>query len=202
MYNFNSGLFESEGKYDIPIIKAETLTAIPKMIGFNYAKTIQSRDNKGVHFFLDDYQFERVWNTPTKYIGILSNFKCVFSPDFSMFTDYPKAMQIFSHFKKHLLGALWQANGIKVIPTICWSDESSFEWCFDGEPKNSVVAVSSVGTQADKTSRLAFMRGYEEMLNRLNPTSILFYGTVPSECDGNIIELQAFQSKFSVNIDS
>ena len=58
-------------------------------------------------------------------------------------------------------------HGINVIPTICWSDQKSFEWCFDGEPTQSVVAVSSVGTQNNKEKKQCFLDGYHEMVERL-----------------------------------
>lgn len=64
--------------------------------------------------------------------------------------------------------------GIKVIPTICWSDEVSYNYCFDGEPKNSIVAVSSVGTQKSNKGKELFLQGYNEMLERLEPTQIIF----------------------------
>lgn len=80
--------------------------------------------------------------------------------------------------------------GIKVIPTIGWSDKESFKWCFDGEPKNSIVAVSSIGTQKYKESKKAFLDGYNKMLEILKPTKILFWGIVPKEIEKtNIIEM-------------
>lgn len=87
-------------------------------------------------------------------------------------------------------------HGIKVIPTISWSDESSFEWCFDGEPVGGTVAVSSVGTQNNKTAKELFLNGYNEMMKRLEPETVIFYGTIPQECYGNIIRVKAFQEKF------
>ena len=85
-------------------------------------------------------------------------------------------------------------NGITVIPTISWSDKSSFEWCFDGEPEGGVVAVSSVGTQMNSDARALFLAGYREMLDRLKPSAILFYGFVPKECAGEtVIPLMTFQ---------
>ena len=96
--------------------------------------------------------------------------------------------------RKHLLGAYWQSNGITVIPTISWSDESSFDWCFDGEPVGGAVAVSSVGTQMNATARALFLAGYKEMLERLQPSQILFYGSIPAECSGDkIIPILTFQ---------
>lgn len=87
-------------------------------------------------------------------------------------------------------------HGIKVIPTISWSDESSFEWCFDGEPIGGTVAVSSVGTQKNKTAKELFLNGYNEMMKRLEPETVIFYGTIPKECYGNIVRVKAFQEKF------
>lgn len=89
-----------------------------------------------------------------------------------------------------------ELNGIEVVPTICWSGENSFEWCFDGEPIGGTVAVSSVGTQRSREAKAAFLHGYNEMMKRLNPSAVVFYGSVPNECEGNIIHIDAFQEKF------
>ena len=89
-----------------------------------------------------------------------------------------------------------QDCGIQIIPTICWSTPDSFAWCFDGEPVHSVVAISSVGTQNSKERKRLFMDGYNEMVKRLEPETIIFYGGVPEECKGNIVRVKAFQDKF------
>ena len=185
--------FFSKNKWNIPTLKGiDKFDKKVQFIGFNYAKTCekQLKTDFGVHFFLDDYQFERLWNRPDKYIQLLLKFKYVLSPDFSMYTDYPKAMQMWKHYQKHWLGAYMELFGIKVIPTIGWSDKDSFKWCFDGEPKNSIVAVSSIGTQRDKESKQAFLEGYNKMLEVLKPTKILFWGNIPNEIDkSNVIQM-------------
>ena len=79
-----------------------------------------------------------------------------------------------------------------MIPTISWATEKSFEWCFDGEPVGGVVAVSSVGVMNSKERKALFMDGYNEMLKRLEPETVLFYGQVPEECTGNIIKIKSF----------
>ena len=191
--NIRKWNFFSKNKWNIPNIKGiDQFDENVQFIGFNYAKTCekQQKTNFGVHFFLDDYQFERLWNRPDKYIQLLLKFKYVLSPDFSMYTDYPKAMQMWKHYQKHWLGAYMELFGIKVIPTIGWSDKENFKWCFDGEPKNSIVAVSSIGTQRNEESRRAFLDGYNKMVEVLKPTTILFWGNIPSELDKtNIIEM-------------
>lgn len=52
-----------------------------------------------------------------------------------------------------------------------------------------IVAVSSVGTQQNKESRQLFLLGYKEMMKRLNPSWVIFYGKVPEECDWNVIRV-------------
>lgn len=189
-------LFEGQGQFDIPQIEAVEFDNA-EFIGFNYAKNQKEPENKAVHFFLDDYQFIRVWNNPDGYINILQRFRYVLTPDFSLYMDFPRALQIYNHYRKHWLGAYWQMHGIKVIPTICWSDRESFEWCFDGEPAHSVVAVSSVGTQNSKEKKQLFLDGYMEMVKRLEPVQIVFYGNVPDECKGNIVHIKQFSEKWN-----
>ena len=194
--NIQRAVYEGIGLYQIPEITPVEYDGCD-WIGFNYANGAKDREKKGVHFFLDDYQFIRLWTDPDRYTGMLQQFSYVMSPDFSMYTDFPKALQIYNHYRKHWLAAYWQEQGINVIPTICWSDKESFEWCFDGEPTHGVVARSSVGTQNSKERKQKFLDGYMEMVDRLQPTQIIFYGSVPEECKGNIVRVKAFSEKFN-----
>ena len=198
--NLNKSIFDGTGTYDIPLIKPVKLET-NSFIGFNYAKTCKTPESKGVHFFVDDYQFLRVWTNPDAYLDMLARFRCVCTPDFSTYTDFPKAVQIYNHYRKHWLGAYWQMHGITVIPTISWSNRDSFAWCFDGEPVGGTVAVSSVGTQSNSESRALFLDGYNAMLERLEPSNIIFYGLVPDECKGNIMPIAAFQESLRTRAD-
>lgn len=179
------------GRFDIPMLLPANLPSVERWLPFNFCKSTPVK-NAGVHMFLDDYQIQRLWNAPTKYIDLLSRASCVCTPDFSMYTDTPKVLNVYNHYRKHWLGAYWQRYGLNVIPTVCWSNKESFAWCFDGTPERSIVAVSSIGTQRSDETKAAFMLGYDAMLERLNPTCILFYGTIPPEARGNIIQIEAF----------
>jgi hypothetical protein len=187
------------GEYDIPQIEP-THYAECDWIGFNYARSERDRTSKGVHFFLDDYQFNSVWQSPDKYLEMFQQFTHVMSPDFSTYTDFPKVIQIYNHYRKHWIGAYLQENGVNVIPTISWSTPDSFEWCFDGEPVGGVVAVSSVGSANSRAKKELFVAGYDEMLARLQPETILFYGKVPEECEGNIVQIKAFHKRFEKEV--
>lgn len=193
--NLNKMSFEGVGKFDIPEIAAIQFDNC-EFIGFNYASTCKEPETKGVHFFLDDYQFNRVWTSPDRYLNLLEKFKYVMAPDFSTYTDFPMAVQIYNHYRKHWLAAFWQTHGIKVIPTISWSTEESFEWCFDGEPTHSVVAISTVGTQMSQNSKALFLNGYKKMMEVLKPKMIILYGSTPETCSGNIFRIRPFQERF------
>lgn len=195
--NLERQIFDGVGEYGIPQIEPVTYEKGCDWIGFNYAKTCKEPEKKGVHFFLDDYQFNRLWTGVDRYIPMLQKFRYVMSPDFSTYTDFPKAIQIYNHYRKHWVGAYLQEAGIQVIPTISWSTPDSFEWCFDGEPQGGVVAVSSVGVMNSKEKKALFLSGYEEMVRRLSPETIIFYGTVSDECMGNIVRVRAFTEKFN-----
>ena len=187
--NLDKFYFSGVGKFEIPQIDPETKYPGGEFVGMNYALTEKFPESKIMHCFVDDYQFIRYWNNPDKYLPVLSKFSAVCSPDFSTYTDMPLAMQIYNHYRKHWLAAYWQLNGITVYPTISWSNEKSYDWCFDGEPVGGVVAVSSVGTQKNKESKRLFLLGYEEMMKRLDPAWVIFYGIVPEECDWNVIRV-------------
>lgn len=145
--------FETIGFYDMPVI--QKTEHMPKsLLGFNYAKSSKKYES-GIHFFLDDYQFERLWRSPQTYINMLSKFDCVLTPDFSLYTDMPKAMMIWNTYRSRLLGNFWQQEGLTVVPTVSWADEDSFDFCFDGLPLNSILAISTVGIkQTEKATQI------------------------------------------------
>ena len=102
--------------WQMPIIENDHY--MPKeLISFNYAKT-NVNHQCGVHFFIDDYQFERLWASPYDYIEVLNQYECIFSPDFSLYTDMPMPMKIWNIFRSRLIGQFYQRCGMKVIPTI------------------------------------------------------------------------------------
>ena len=185
-HNLELGHFQLDGPFGIPKLVPAHLNDRISWIPFNCVMSDRYREAHGVHFFIDDYLFQRAWNDPCRYAHLLSGYQAVMTPDFSMFTDYPVAVQLYNHWRKHLLGAYWQSLGLTVIPSICWSDHDSYAWCFDGEPVGGTVAVSSVGTQKNPLARTLFLDGYEEMMRRLLPEKVIFFGDVPTGCTGNI----------------
>ncbi len=196
--NLGYAQFAGVGKYDIPEI--EPVTRLPKIeewVGFNYVLSEKNPKNKGVHFFVDDYQFERVWNNPGAYIDKLSKFAAVMSPDFSPYGDMPIITQMFNHYRKHWVGAYWQSKGLTVIPTIRSStDPRSFEWYLDGEPRGGIVAYSSMWIRKDRED--IYRTAEEEwagMIKTLKPVQIIVYGKKFDFMKGNVTVIDKFTDK-------
>lgn len=174
---YNLSLFDETncaGKYQMPII--ENNNYIPNdLIGFNYAKTSENK-KAGIHFYLDDYQFERIWNNPEEYVDLLSEYECILSPDFSLYMDMAYAVKIWNVYRSRLIGQYYQQRGIKVIPTISWAEKETFEFCFDGIPKGSIVSVSTIGVKRDTKALKIWKDGMDAMIEHIQPKTILVYG--------------------------
>lgn len=153
------------------------------MVGFNYATGRRTPRTQGVHFYIDDYQFERVWRDPIRYARILDGYQCTLTPDFSLYTDMPMPMQCWNCYRSRLLGAYWQQLGLHVIPTLQWSTPESYAFCFDGLPCGATLSVSTVGTLNHGESRILWEQGMREAIDRLHPTLILLYGAEPKNFD-------------------
>ena len=184
---YNLGIMDNENVSDfwqMPIIKNDNF--IPsKLIGFNYAKTNKEK-NVGIHFYLDDYQFERLWNKPEDYVDSLKEYECILSPDFSLYMDMPMPMKIWNIYRSRLIGQYYQSQGIKVIPTLSWAEEETFEFCFEGIPKGSIVSISTIGVKKNKEALKIWKAGVDELIRRIEPSTILIYGGKLDYDYGNI----------------
>ena len=187
--------FEGEGTFQIPVVpKSEFIEEDFRdllLIGFDRARPDDEKNrDRMVHFFLYDYKFERVWKDAEKDLDRLRNYRAVLSPDFSMYQEMNPTMQLYNTFRNRWCGAYWADKGLRVIPTVSWGNENTFEFCFLGIPKGSTVAVSTymVSEHDNRCDQKEFfMKGYREMLRRIEPERIICYNTPFPEMDGNIV---------------
>ena len=177
--------FKTVGKYQIPLIcKQDIDLDTISLISFSDIKQ-DDKENayKTVHFFTCDWMFDKVYEKAADCAEKLKQYYALLSPDFSMFTDMPRALQIYSVFKNRWCGAYWQSLGLRVIPTINWGDESSFDFCFDGVEEGATVAVC---TYYRENCEEEFMLGYNRMMEVIKPQSILCYDEPFPSMKGNI----------------
>jgi hypothetical protein len=165
------------GPFQVPFVYAQVVqTDGLSLLGFDKARRVElskSRRSKTIHFFLDDYKFDEVWKQPEKQIRKLEQYAQVLSPDFSVYSDMPKPLQLYNTFRNRWCASVWQEAGMAVVPTLSWGDESTFEFCFDGIERGTAVAVSTIGTARYVDG---FLLGFRQMCERLEPKMVINYG--------------------------
>lgn len=151
------------------------------LVGFNFAKSMAEEEKRGqcCHFFIDDYQFERCWTQPQVMGERLRGFDCVLTPDFSLYMDMPGPMQRWNRYRSQAVGLIWSRMGLKVVPTLSWAQEPTFEWCFNGIGTRSTVATSSVGVKGDAAALDTWFSGMDAAMRQLQPKRLLLYGGNP-----------------------
>ncbi len=201
--------FPGEGMFQIPTIPKASFSDADfqdlRVIGFDRTKIEDEKNtDRMVHFFLYDYKFERVWKEPDRDIEKLRRYRAVLSPDFSMYLEMNPAMQLYNTFRNRWCGANFADKGMRVIPTVNWGDESTYDFCFLGIPKGSTVAVSTYMVSAHDNradQKDFFMKGYREMLSRIEPERILCYHTPFPEMEGNIVYIDCELSSWKYQAD-
>lgn len=187
--------FETVGKWNISLIKKQKFDSREvRLIACSDTKTNDSENNKkrGVHFFVDDYRFNGIYDHPERTLPRYSQYAFLLSPDYSTYSDMSMWRQLENVAKNRWVGAYWQSKGLTVIPTVSWGLAQSFDFCFDGIEKNATVAVGMIGC---KRSKLLFMRGYNAMLEKIEPSKIICFGTPFAEMDGNIVAVDYSESR-------
>ena len=87
---FMRNKYSGHGKWNIPLIKKQAVDV--ENISLIACSDTRSNDNEtntknGVHFFVDDYRFNGIYNNPEKSLRKYSQYAFLLSPDFSTYAD-------------------------------------------------------------------------------------------------------------------
>lgn len=170
--HFLEPIEDSEATLGFPVVRASPVESWPEtLIAFHLRKSASPGD--GLHFFTDDYRFERVWNNPGRYVEQLKRSPVVLSPDFSVYADMPIAMQIWQVYRQRWTCKMLQSAGVKCIPVVSWGDIRSYGFAFLGVERGSTIAVTSVG-RADNHE--AWDAGMRHGLRFVEPAATVVVG--------------------------
>lgn len=166
--------------HGFPIIKANdipvdigNLTCIP----FSSRNNIYTTENVAVIFFEDDYKFAyATWNKLDQTTYKLREYHTLFTPDHSLFVDMPDAFNFTQIYKTRFAGAFWQNCGYNVIATASWGNVDSFNYCFEGLPQKSVIAICGIGIDWCRPATKLWEMGVRELVTQLSPSQIIVYG--------------------------
>jgi len=193
-----------KGFYDYPVINPTH--CVPNRI-IPFSKALSSNEfDQWIHFYEDDYLFEKLWNNPKRYLKKLSMFNGVILPDFSLYRDMPFSMQLWNIYRSRAIGCWLQQNNITVIPNIRYGDKRTYDLCCDGLSQGGVIAIGTHGTVKNKRDRMILIEGLPVVINRLKPESLVIYGTAPGEVFDDYkrqgIRIINFESEFSKAMNS
>jgi hypothetical protein len=103
--------FETEGRCGFPIIKKQQLDVndIELISCSDVSKKDDKNLHKGVHFFVDDFRFETIYNHPEKALERYGKYRFLLTPDYSLYAEMDPWRQIESVGKARW----WGLNGRK-----------------------------------------------------------------------------------------
>lgn len=180
---------------DIPICPCTT--NIPqRLISYVEAKRIHKLNcqkdpnyyvDAFIHFYIDDQKFDSsqsgIWAKPYNAIRIIRHFSGAITPDFSTNADFPDPLKRNNTYRMRAFGRWLSVNGIPVINNVRWGTEETWDYCFDGIPYNSIVAIGTVASGIHRLeNRPDFEKGLFKMVEILRPHTILVYGSANYAC--------------------
>ena len=155
-----------------------------KFASYSNVKSTSNKENKILLNFQYDKTINRIYNDIFSYARKVFDFLAVTTPDYSAYTNM-EPWVVEENVRHNLwVGAWLQYLGIKVIPTVTWADERTYDICFNFIEKGSIVAISTVGIIRNKE---LFLKGFNEMIKRIKPSLILVRGKPIEGMSGKFI---------------
>lgn len=163
--------------FDMPIINPNLVVPDTTLTTpFDRVSSKNSNTNSLVIFYESDDRFYARLTHPWDFIERLKAFDGVIGPDLSQFIDMDYATRLYHDYWNKVFTAYFQMHGINMYPNVTWSLPDSYEYCLAGHPKNSIIAINSMGVFKFHFSIGLWLKGYRYMIEKLNPMLILRYG--------------------------
>lgn len=165
---------------EMPIVRAYTGPIPSDIRGINRAWP-KGLYNMAPHFYFDDFRILQYWNQPFETEKKLSHFDVSIGIDFSMTNEMTRPQKMYASFLNKLWVAWLQPRGHAVIPNVSFPDEWEEDYWIEGWPKQSVIAISSVGVTRHGNPE-GWLKAVERICRELQPIHILRYGPlIPGE---------------------
>lgn len=165
-----------------------------EVVGFNEKNSVKNPKQYYLDHFIDDYHFERVWNNCDKYLNVYRRFKGVVATDFSVYRDMPLWMRKYNVGRNRTIAYYLQKNNISIVPVASWAYLEDFEWCLDGLPKDSSIAISTNGCMSNFISKTTFMDGIDELQKLLRPKYLIIAGGPLAELDSKYSNIRYYKN--------
>ena len=188
-----------EGDYDMPVVgNFDDISVIDYIALYSDTSEYNKTENTCVAFYQYDHVFDGIhglYNSIVyqdeerlnKFRERFKGVKYIIAPDYSLFGDFPNALQIFNIYKSRVC-MCWLIANTKaiVLPNVRWTFPFTFEYCFDGIMKGSNIAIGVLGQIRDKENKKMFLDGFKVAIDRIEPKCILVYGFVTESNFGEL----------------
>ncbi|WP_173472881.1 DUF4417 domain-containing protein [Eubacterium ruminantium] len=179
-YDFFGDIYAGDanrvGKYGFPQLAEEDYIPTQQVKPFNYMLSLDEPEKWWIHCFCDDYQFERLWTGFDYYMNYIIRLNGFISTDYSLYRDYDDDKLIWNCYRNRCMAYAVQKNNGIMIPTAGFGPEKTWDWCFDGLPMNSSVAVTTNGTLDDPEARRIFVGGIDALVHTVYPKNLIVCG--------------------------
>lgn len=165
------------GPYNMPVIQANNnIPIVTHTTPFDRINAKASVRESLVIFYLNDVRFAKKLTHPWDYTECLREYWGVIGPDLSQYIDMDYPLRLENNYWNKVFTAYWQNLGLNIYPNVTWNFPESYEYSVAGLPRNSVIAINSMGVPKYDFSVSLWLQGYHYMVDALEPTLILRYG--------------------------
>lgn len=113
----------------------------------------------------------------------LKRFAGIITTDYSMLPEMLPGQSLWNCTRNRVMAYYLQQQGFNIIPVASWCIESDFEWCFDGLPEQSSIAITTNGCMSSPYGKRMLLRGVEELQKQKSPTNLIVCGRHVDELD-------------------
>lgn len=180
------------GTSGIPMLMDIPNDKIPNSLWPFERRNLTTNYRQYIHFYMHDKGFAPILHSPDRYLPKLQLYDGMLTPDFTLTVGQSRCLQEANTYMNRAVGFYFQRHGVPVIPSIRWSDKTSFDFCFLGVPKNRMVSISTHGCIKSMEQKLLFKEGLDAMLNELQPPIVLVHGYMPDVIFGEFLHQVCF----------
>lgn len=182
------------GKNDIPFCPTTKEDVPEDVVSFSEAtKIYRERRRKNREFQHPAYVFfyedgdsvcygskSCIWIRYRRAYEILRHFAGIITPIFVRDVGAASPWERWNTYCMRAFGYRFgKDSGKPAINSVCWSDRQSYQYCFEGIPENSIVAIRTDNFNPNNAEELAlFEKGLRKMTRVLSPHTIIVYGAV------------------------
>ena len=168
-----------DGEQHIPRLRGVPENCVPEVLcAFNDRGRATHPTTAGLHFFRDDEALLPIIGSPAKYAPTFSPYRVVLTPDLTIGEAMPPWQRARAVVLSRMAGVVWQERGLTVVPTLRWRTKHDYDNVASGISPRSIVAVATYGSRRDPELRTEFERGLPAMVERLEPSAVLVFGSM------------------------